>query len=335
MIFVSVIVPVKKINENIRGDLVSSLVGQASKNFELLLIPDEISRQEKLPSFVRQIASGPEAGPAAKRNLGAKKAKGEFLAFIDDDAYADPDWLKKALWHFENEEVAAVGGPGVTPFKNNLRQKVSGWVWSVWFGAGGAGTYRCLPGKFCEVDDYPTFNLLVRKSDFEAVGGFNGNYWPGEDTKFTHDLVYKLGKKILYEPQALVYHHRREIFRPHLEQISRYALQRGYFAKVLPQTSFKPGYFVPSIFLIGLFGAPVVIFVFEFFSLCFLSLPFLGLYLVGLFFYLTGLFLSALWVFFKTRNLQIALLLIPAIFLTHIVYGLFFIKGLFTKKTNR
>jgi len=282
---ISIIIPCKTKKE-LCLQLLPALKAQTFKSFETLIITDKIL----------------QAGPAAKRDLGAKKAAGSILAFIDSDAYPHKNWLKNALPHFQKKNIAAVCGPSLTPPSNNIYQQVSGLVWSTWLGAGGAGTYRNRPESTRFVDDYPTFNLLVRKKDFQSINGFNSNFWPGEDTKLCHDLVYKLKKKILYHPQIQVFHHRRPIFIPHLKQISRYGLHRGYFTKILPKTSKRIGYFVPLFFLFGLIFFPYLI------------LP------------------PYLFLLFLTSLKHHSLLLTPAIFLTHLTYSIMFLKGLLTKK---
>ena len=139
-------------------------------------------------------------------------------------------------------------------------------------------------------------------------------------------LVYKLGKKIIYDPKILVYHHRRSVFRPHLQQISRYALHRGHFARILPKTSLRFGYLIPSFFVLWLFGGPLLIFLSSYLSL---------LYLFTIFLYVLLLLITAVQVYSKEKNLKLALLVIPSIFITHLVYGFLFIKGFFLKKLER
>ena len=321
-VVVSVVVPVPKINDYIRDEIIPALKKQTFKNFELILVPDKYSKKEKLPSFVRVYPSWPKLGPADKKDLGAKKAKGEIIAFLDDDAYPDKNWLKNSLPYFKNTKIAAVCGPGVTPPNDSFLSQVSGWMWSSFLGAGGAGTYRCWPGKKREVDDYPAFNLIVRKKDFEAVGGFDSNFWPGEDTRFCHDLVYKLKKRIIYDPKVLVYHHRRDIFKSHLKQIGRYGLHRGFFVKLLPKTSKRIGYFIPLVFTLGVLLGPLFYFIFK---------PLFYLYLFTLGIYLALLLGTSFWVLTKSSNLLVALLVIPTVFVSHLYYGLMFLKGLSRK----
>jgi cellulose synthase/poly-beta-1,6-N-acetylglucosamine synthase-like glycosyltransferase len=110
------------------------------------------------------------------------------------------------------------------------------------------------------VDDYPSCNLLVRTSALRTLGGFRTDYWPGEDTLLCMDLVHSLGGRIVYEPRVLVYHHRRPLFLPHLRQVGRYALHRGFFARRFPATSRRIGYLIPSLFVLGLVaGAPMAV----------------------------------------------------------------------------
>lgn len=314
---ISIIIPVRTETAYLK-ETIAHLQKQTFKNFELLVITDE---KEKIPGALTFASHDP--GPAHKRNLGTQKAKGEILAFLDDDSYPSENWLKNAVKIFkESSKVAAVCGPCLTPPQDNLFQKASGLVWSSWFGAGGAGTYRNKISPRREVDDFPSVNLLVRKKDFQKVGGFDVNHWPGEDTKLCLDLTKKLKKKIIYDPKVLVFHHRRPVLIPHLKQISRYAQRRGFFAKKFPQTSLRLGYLSPSFFVYGfLLGVP--------FSL--LSLSFKNFYSAALNLYFLLLLLAGVQIWSEEKNLRLALLTTFSIFATHFWYGLLFPFGYFQK----
>jgi len=296
----SIIIPIRKKNKFLTQTL-SHLKNQTFKNFEILVITDKISKT---------------ANPAQKRNLGAKMAKGKYLAFLDDDSYPDKNWLKNALKVFNtNTNLSAVCGPCLTPPNNNIKQIASGLVWSSWLGSGAAGRYRNSIQKQRFVDDYPTVNLIVKKSDFNKVKGFDTHHWPGEDTVLCLNLTKKLNKKILYHPNIVVYHHRREIFNSHLAQIKRYALHRGFFAKKFPQTSLRLGYFLPSLFLVYLLSLP-------FSTVAFDAIPLIS--------YLLLLFLTFL-SFLKKNGLLASILGTITIPTTHIYYGIYFIIGLLKK----
>ncbi len=322
---VSVIVIVKKINNYIRQETVPAILKQTYKNYEIIILPDKKTKEKF--SKTRIISTWPKTGPADKRDIGAKKAKGKILAFLDDDSYPEKNWLKNAIKIFkESNKITGVCGPTLTPPHNNLHQKASGYVWSSWLGSSGAGTYRCAVYPRKEIDDYPSVNLLVKKEDFIKVGGFDSHFWPGEDTKLCLDLTKKLKKKIIYDPKVLVYHHRREVFGPHLKQITRYAIHRGHFARVLPRTSLRVGYLIPTLFFLGLIVGFFLFFVHPIFKIIYFSA--LGTYLALL-------LATAIQVYLKEKNLKLSLLVIPSIFLTHVIYGSFFIKGFFSPKLKR
>ncbi|MEK7611625.1 MAG: glycosyltransferase [Patescibacteria group bacterium] len=329
---VSVIIPVEEVGPDLE-QAVEYLLKQSYQNFEILVFVtrDTGKRFAKTTIIEEKSFAG---RPAEKRDLALKYAKGDIFAFIDDDVYPSVSWLSSAVKNFEDLEVAGVGGPMLTPIEDSLMEKAGGWVWASKLGSGGAGTYRCLPEPKRLVDDYPTANLLVRRSDFTAVGGFDSKYWPGEDTKLCLDLTKKLGKKIIYDPGALVYHHRRALFYLHLRQIRGYGQHRGYFARVLPETSRRLGYFLPSLFFLGTLLCPVILGLFLI-SQSPLSTLAMGIYgsLYSLYFFL--LLATGVWVWRKSRDWRLGLLVMPGIVVTHLYYGFMFLRGFFSQGLKR
>ena len=176
----SIIIPIRVETDYLK-ETKKNLSEQSFKSFELLVITDKISHT---------------SNPAQKRNLGAKLAKGKYLAFLDDDSYPKSNWLSNAKKLFEmNPDLAAVCGPCLTPPLDNSRRQASGLVWASFMGSGGAGNYRNNISHPRFVDDFPSVNLIVKKNSFNKVGGFNTHHWPGEDTLLCLDLVYKLHQK--------------------------------------------------------------------------------------------------------------------------------------------
>ena len=333
--FFSIIVPVRYLNRYLTQELIPAVSQQTYPHFELIIVSDKKEKLPKgLPEFIKLHFAELEKGPAAKRDQGAALAQGDWLAFIDDDAYPAPTWLKNAAPYHHQKNLAALCGPGLTPPGDNLSQKASGYFWSTPLLVSPSIARRARASAKTTLDDYPSFNLLVRQKDFQKTGGFNSHFWPGEDTKLCHDLVYKLGKKIVYDPKILVFHHRRAVFKDHLAQARRYAFQRGRFVALLPKTSLRPLYFLPSLFFIFLAFSPPLIFLFELSSLCFLSIPLLGLWLLSILLYFFVLLLSSLSSAFREKSLKLFFLLFATSFITHLNHALFFIRGLFTKKAS-
>ncbi|MBI5413564.1 glycosyltransferase [Candidatus Peregrinibacteria bacterium] len=319
MIKYSFIIPVKEINDYIR-ESVPKILEIKRDDFEVIIYPD-VANGEKWAKTT-QISTG-SVGPAEKRTLAIRDAKGDFFVFIDDDAYPNGDFLDILDKDFEDKETAAVGGPAITPKTDSFWQKVSGAVFLSSLSCGFPERYVSI-GKKREVTDWPSVNLSVRRADFVTVHGFNSKYWPGEDTLFCLDLIKKTHKKILYDPDLVVFHHRRSGLGRHLWQICQYGLHRGFFAKQFPETSFKLRYFIPSLFVLFILAG---LFAYDF------GRSFLILYGIGWFVYLLAL-VKAFWDIHKyEKNIWIGLNVVYYICFTHIFYGLAFIKGfLFTKE---
>lgn len=323
---VSIIIIDYKIKNPYLDECLEAIKNQSYKNYEIILITDYKTNISS-PKLTKHYFSR-YTNPATKRDYGAKIAKGEIFAFIDDDAYPDTNWLSHIIDNFNDSKIAAVGGPGVTPPNVTWQESASGWTSSSPLGAG-PYTYRFLPGKRKYVEDYPSMNLSVRKTDFFTVGGFDSHYWPGEDTKLCLDLVYKLNKKIIYDPKAIVYHHRRPLLVSHLKQNGNYGLHRGFFAKILPQTSLKPIYFFPSLLSILIFSLLITL-IFSIRKEIFTA------QIIILSIYLLALIINGIWIGIKSKSPPQAIIAIPSVFITHFWYGLKFIQGfVFTKRLKR
>ena len=237
--FISIIIPLVRINDYFLESY-PHLLSLDYENYEIIVLPDE-PVSEDFPG-IKIIPTG-KVSPAIKRDIGAEKARGELLFFLDDDSYPEKDWIRKTLPYFKDQSIAAIGGPAITPSNDSFLQKVSGAVFLTKVGGGIPERYYSK-GKTKEIDDWPSVNLIVRKSIFTKIGGFKSEYWPGEDTKLCLEII-KEGGKILYAPDVIVWHHRRSGLFRHLKQIGNYGLHRGFFAKRYPETSFKLLYFIP------------------------------------------------------------------------------------------
>lgn len=316
---ISIVVPCKRI-DSLTEECVSGCLRLDYDRFEILILPhvrEPISIHNKR---VRVIPTG-NVRPSEKRNVGIERSRGEICAFIDSDAYPRRDWLKEVVGLFEDVRVGAVCGPGVTPPGDSFMQRAGGEVLASRLGSGRA-RMRCTPvDGVTEVDDWPTFNLICRKDVLKKIGGFSVDFWPGEDTKLCLDIV-EAGYKILYSPEVVVYHHRRSLFVPHLKQISQYGIHRGYFAKLFPKTSRRLFYFLPSIAVVLLAAGAV-------FSLFFLNwaVVFLGIVIAYL--------LMALLSSFGSESLRMAPVVSLGLVLTHLIYGIAFLKGLASRKLEK
>ncbi len=298
--------------------LIEALKAQTYRNFEVIFLPDRLLVRPETNYRFRIIATG-AVRPARKRNMGALASNGDVLVFIDDDAYPREDWLATAAARFADPQIHALGGPGLTPPEDPPEAQLSG---AIFASPLVSGNFRCryfIQGPLRRVEDFPSCNLFVRKSAFESIKGFREDFWPGEDTLLCADLQQN-GFSLWYEPRVVVYHHRRKVFAPHLRQVGRYALHRGYFARRIGLNSRRLSYMIPALFVLGLVGGIPL-------SLLCPCLWWVYLPVVGLYFILT---------------MADALLEAPSIrsiapfwwglIATHLWYGVRFIQGVFARK---
>ena len=181
------------------------------------------------------------------------------------------------------------------------------------FMVGGLSRRYQARGNF-DSDDIHSCNLIARKSVLEEVGGWDEKYWPGEDTLLGL-AMRKGGKRMVEASDIVVYHHRRPLFRGHLRQIWRFGLHRGFFAKRFPKNSRRLTYFLPSMLIMGLAGGLVL-------SLLFPVLR----WAYGAFF--AAYVVICLFEGLKTKNATMALSVFAGIILTHLTYGVAFLKGI-------
>ena len=317
----SIIIPFKVFSNDLH-ECLSRIARLNFKKYEVILLPDgEIDLPDAVPLMdITTIPTG-EVSPAVKRDIGASRAKGEYLAFIDDDAYPRKNWLDTAYDFLRNhKEAGAIGGPAITPKSDPFWARVSGAVFLSKFSGGFPERYTPSPPSR-EINDWPSVNLIVRKDVFDEAGGFDSNFWPGEDTKLCRDIVLN-GWKIVYLPELIVYHHRRTRLKKHLRQIGNYGYHRGMFARLYPETSRKTKYFLPSAFAAFILAGSLG------------SIFFQGVrpyFVLGLSVY--GIAMSrALFDIQKHENFKVAVFSLPYIFLTHFFYGIKFLEGMLTPR---
>lgn len=138
--------------------------------------------------------------PHAARNEGVRRAAAPVLVFTDPDIYARPDWLEQMVRAHDETGEAIVGAIDCVG-RRWLDRGIHISKFSKW-----------LPGGVRrEVDMGPTAALLVRRSDYDAAGGFAGDLFLG-DVEFSYALRAR-GRGLIFEPRAIVEHHHTQSLR--------------------------------------------------------------------------------------------------------------------------
>ncbi len=212
---------------------ISALRTQTLKPHEILVVVDHEPRllervADELPGTVALASAGPP-GLAGSRNTGVRAATGSIVAFIDDDAVPEPDWLERLAAPYDDPDVTGVGG-GIDP---NWATARPAWFppefdWVV------GCTYRGLPEARATVRNVIGANMSFRRDVFEhleffhGLGHANGRSLGGEETDFCIRLAELLpGSQIVYEPSARVRHY----VPPDRERFS-YFMERCYIEGV-------------------------------------------------------------------------------------------------------
>ena len=155
------------------------------------------------------IANGEARGLSGARNSGLRVARGDVIAFLDDDAQAAPDWIERLIEPYSDPNVLGVGGaidPSWTAGRPAGFPEEFGWVVGC--------SYAGLPAEATPVRNLIGANMSIRRSVFDAVGGFTsgigrvGTRPVGcEETELCIRARQRIpGGEFVFEPRARVRH---------------------------------------------------------------------------------------------------------------------------------
>ena len=186
-------------------------------DFEVILV-DDGSTDASASIAARHdctLISTANQGLAAARNTGLVASSGEIVAYIDDDAYPDPQWLRYLVTAIEDHGFAGVGGPNLPPADDGTIAKCVA-------ESPGGPIHVLLSDR--EAEHLPGCNMAFRRDSLREIGGFDPQFRvAGDDV----DICWRLrdaGHALGFSPAAVVWHARRNSVRAYLRQ------QRGYGA---------------------------------------------------------------------------------------------------------
>jgi len=183
-----------------------------------IIVVDNGSRPEAL-NYLKGIADitvlhESEPGPGLARNLGVRNADHEFLAFIDSDCLAAPDWLMAAVGKLSENPDCAIGGDvriGIEDPEN----------WTDLEAYESVFAYRM--DTYIKKQNFTgTGNLAMKRATYEKVGPFAGIN-VAEDRDWGR-RAHELGVRTLYCPQMRVYHPARKEFSEMQQKWRRHSL---------------------------------------------------------------------------------------------------------------
>ncbi|WP_019813574.1 glycosyltransferase [Saccharomonospora saliphila] len=211
---VSVVIPVHGEWPYTRRCLASVQANLPATPFEVIVVddasPDDTPAHVAACAGVRLVRAERNRGFVGACNLGAEHARGEFVLFLNNDTEVQHGWLDESVSLLDRcPDVGLVGSKLVYP--DGTLQECGGIVWSDgsgWnYGRGGRAAEPWFQ-TVREVDYCSGAALMVRRSVFERVGGFDPRYAPAyyEDTDLAF-AVRAAGYRTMVQPASVVTHH--------------------------------------------------------------------------------------------------------------------------------
>jgi glucosyl-dolichyl phosphate glucuronosyltransferase len=196
---------------------IDSIAHQTQPPIETILVidhnPELLERARAAFPQVQVIASVDGRGISSSRNTGIEAADGEILAFLDDDAIADKNWLEELTRAYGDPEVIGTGG---VPRPRWEEGSAPSWLPVEFYWTVGCG-YRGLPEDVAPVRNPIGATMSFRRLAFDRIGGFSTALGPnmetpnphggGEETDFAIRALRALpGRKVMHVPSAGVEH---------------------------------------------------------------------------------------------------------------------------------
>lgn len=186
-----------------------------------------------------------------KKNAGWRAARGEVVAFVDDDVRVRSDWAERLLEPFADPSVGLVSGPSLVPEDIGLMPWLAGQALAS--GASGyvAERYRARKPAPRRVTWSAIIgcNMAFRRSVLEAIGGFDPRFWPGEEMIASFQATVREGHSLVFHPGAALYHYPRQSFPRFCRQIFGYGATRVRLMRAGVALEITP--LAPALWLLG------------------------------------------------------------------------------------
>jgi GT2 family glycosyltransferase len=224
---VSVLIASDRVENALRDCLASLAAQEGAPAFEAVVASAAAPPSSPGQAFAQRWVEVADRNPGRRRNRAAREARGSVLAFLDDDAAAEPDWIAAGVAALARCGIA--GGPDLGASSAPYRERVSDLLLATpWIGSGiPAHERNPRAGPVRSPHDVALCNLFVRREVFEALGGFDESFgYIGEDTDFIRRALKK-GVVVELDPAVRVRHRRREFPGAYLAQRWRYRVKTG------------------------------------------------------------------------------------------------------------
>ncbi|MDB6148530.1 MAG: hypothetical protein JWO45_2194 [Spartobacteria bacterium] len=190
--------------------------------------------------------------PSVQRNVAMRAARGDIIYFLDDDSVPRPDALRRAAEQFRKPDVMMVGGPNLCPPDSSSLQQAFSMTMGPWLAFGPSrARYRSVgTSRESSEKELILCNLLARRDAMLELGGFNEKLYPNEENALMDELQKRDGK-LIYDPELIVHRHPRATLSAFCRMLKTYGRGRAEQFRLHP-TANSIANFVPPVFVIYL-----------------------------------------------------------------------------------
>jgi GT2 family glycosyltransferase len=183
--------------------------------------------------FDVRLISTENEGLSSARNTGLQAATGQIIAFTDDDASPDRDWLRYLAHSFATSHHMGVGGPNLEPPDSHLIERAVG-------RAPGGPIHVLLTDDVAE--HVPGCNMAFRRDALDALGGFDPQFRIAGDDVDVCWRFQERGWTIGFSASAVVLHRRRGSVRAFLKQQTEYGKAEALLERKWPERYNRGGH---------------------------------------------------------------------------------------------
>lgn len=241
-------------------ELLGGVKAQTYPNIETVFVAER-SRElyDQIKTYIKEngipnpkvIFNEGELGASAARNMGIKQARGDIIAFVDDDAIPFPDWAEEMVKTYQDGTIIGVTGPALPLWED---ESAASWFPEEFYWVIGCTAWGNWTG-ITEVRNAWTMNGSFKREALDLGGLFATSIGPqrgsmagrkrdiSEDVELSLRLKQATGKRIVYNPSVKVKH------KVHTERlkagyVSRWAYWAGFskhkLKKLYPQVDADP-----------------------------------------------------------------------------------------------
>ena len=225
-------------------DAINSLLNQNYNDIEIIVVVDGddnlydkiLKCQSFIVGNVEILLNEKNLGLSESRNRGIEAASGDVIAFFDDDAVANEDWIKELVRMYDEYDAIAAGGKLIPMWVDGKMDFLpEEYYWLI------GATHKGFSSGVAEVRNTFGSNISFKSDVLKNLGGFKGEMGikgsgvlQGEETEMCVRMRQKFGKGVMYNPDAIV-HHKIFTERTKVKFLLKRAFWQGYSKRMMEE----------------------------------------------------------------------------------------------------